>query len=71
MALEKIQPGDNRVLIGNRIKKHRKNLYIFKTKALYRIISIFDSHMNNTKKAVNFMSILGFQRIKGTVLVQL
>ena len=48
MALENIQPRDNivmdRVLIGNRIKKHRKNLYILKTKALYRIISIFDSH---------------------------
>ena len=33
------------------------------------------THMNNTKlctfQTVNFMSILGFQRIKGTVLVQL
>ena len=76
MALEKIQPRDNsyytdRVLIGNRKKKHRKNLYILKTKALYRIISIFDSQSYVHFKAVNFMSILGFQCIKGTVLVQL
>ena len=34
----------DRALIGDKIKKHRKNLYILKTKALYRIISIFDSH---------------------------
>ena len=36
----------DRVLIGNRIKKtiDRKNLYILKTKALYSIFSIFDSH---------------------------
>ena len=34
----------DRVLIGNRIKNHQKNLYILKSKALYRIISTFDSH---------------------------
>ena len=48
MALEKIQPRDNSC--GSSVnreqnkKTHRKKLYILKTKALYRIISILDSH---------------------------
>ena len=40
----------DRVLIRNKIKKHRKKLYILKTKALYKIISMFDSQ--------NYVSIL-------------
>lgn len=76
MALEKMQPRDNSYGSSvnreqNKKKKHGKNLYILKTKALYRIISIFDSQSYVHFKAVNFMSIPGFQRIKGTVLVQL
>ena len=50
MALENIQPRDNivmdRVLIGNRIKKHRENLFILKTKGLF---FQYLTHMNNTK----------------------
>ena len=46
----------DRVLIRNRIKKHRKKLYILKTTALYRIISMSDSQNYVHFKAVQYVA---------------